>query len=73
MLFDEEEALPDEEGRFFGGGITNNTSDVLDFIDERDKDEMASLKTALSGSIQKLTMSTKSQRRSTQHGYGSLL
>lgn len=31
----------DEEGRFFGGGITNGQADVLDFIDERDKDDMA--------------------------------
>lgn len=28
----------DEEGRFFGGGITTDTADVLDFIDDRDKD-----------------------------------
>ncbi|KAL9613140.1 MAG: hypothetical protein Q9167_002305 [Letrouitia subvulpina] len=30
----------DEEGRFFGGGITTNTANVLDFIDERDKDDV---------------------------------
>ena len=29
----------DEEGRFFGGGITADTADVLDFIDEREKDD----------------------------------
>ena len=34
-----EEGLEDEEGRFFGGGITRNTKEVLDFMDERDKDE----------------------------------
>ena len=40
MPLDEEDAGPeDEEGRFFGGGITNNTKDVLDFMDEQDKDE----------------------------------
>ncbi|KAL8722221.1 MAG: hypothetical protein Q9225_001266 [Loekoesia sp. 1 TL-2023] len=33
-----EETIDDEEGRFFGGGITNDTADVLNFIDERDKD-----------------------------------
>ncbi|KAL9595627.1 MAG: hypothetical protein Q9219_006333 [cf. Caloplaca sp. 3 TL-2023] len=32
-----EDPVDDEEGRFFGGGITNDTADVLDFIDERDK------------------------------------
>lgn len=38
---EEEGSLPDdEEGRFFGGGITSDTADVLDFIDERDKDEI---------------------------------
>jgi beta-catenin-like protein 1 len=26
----------DEEGRFFGGGITKNTAEILDFMDERD-------------------------------------
>lgn len=29
----------DEDGRFFGGGITNNTREVLDFMEEQDKDE----------------------------------
>lgn len=29
----------DEDGRFFGGGITTDTADVLDFIDERDNQE----------------------------------
>ena len=28
----------DEDGRFFGGGITSDTAEVLDFIDERDQD-----------------------------------
>ena len=38
---DEEEQLPedDEEGRFFGGGLTKNTADVMDFIDEQDNSE----------------------------------
>ena len=41
MPLDEEDAGPeDEEGRFFGGGITSNTRDVLDFMDEQDKDEL---------------------------------
>lgn len=40
---EETEELPDDddEGRFFGGGITKDTADVLDFIDERDNDEAA--------------------------------
>ena len=33
---EEEGPDDDEEGRFFGGGITANTKDVLDFIDSRD-------------------------------------
>ena len=41
---DEGEAGPDdEEGRFFGGGITSNTADVLDFVDQRDNDEIVRL------------------------------
>lgn len=38
---DEEEPLPDDddEGRFFGGGLTKDTTDVMDFIDEQDKEE----------------------------------
>jgi len=30
----------DEDGRFFGGGINNDTAEVLDFIDERDKSDV---------------------------------
>ena len=30
----------DEDDRFFGGGVTRNTADVLDFIEQRDKDDM---------------------------------
>ena len=41
MPLDEEDAgAEDEEGRFFGGGITSNTKDVLDFMDEQDTDEL---------------------------------
>lgn len=29
----------DEEGRFFGGGVNNDTAEVLDIIEERDKEE----------------------------------
>ncbi|KAI9887346.1 MAG: hypothetical protein M1823_000862 [Watsoniomyces obsoletus] len=29
----------DEEGRFFGGGITKNTAEILDFMDEQEKDD----------------------------------
>ncbi|KAI9706063.1 MAG: hypothetical protein M1836_005469 [Candelina mexicana] len=35
----EEPAPDDEDGRFFGGGISGDTAEVLDFIDEREKDE----------------------------------
>ena len=42
---DQEEQLPDDddEGRFFGGGLTKDTADVMDFIDEQDKDETVGL------------------------------
>ena len=35
----EAEAPDDEEGRFFGGGITSDTAEVLDFIDGRDGED----------------------------------
>ena len=38
----EEEVADDDEGRFFGGGITHDTAEVLDFIDERDQDDIVS-------------------------------
>ena len=28
----------DEEGRFFGGGVTRDTAEALDYIDEQDED-----------------------------------
>lgn len=40
---DEVEGPEDEEGRFFGGGITRNTADVLDFMEEQDQDEVVRL------------------------------
>lgn len=33
----EDKGPDDEEGRFFGGGITRDTADVLDFMEEQDK------------------------------------
>ena len=41
LPLDEEELAgsPDEEGRFFGGGVNRNTAEVLDFIDEQEKQE----------------------------------
>lgn len=47
---EDQELDDDEEGRFFGGGITNGQADALDFIDERDKDDMA-VGTPLSNAI----------------------
>ena len=53
---DEDEEVPaDEEGRFFGGGINNNTADVLDFIDERDTDDLVESKIACKRDITWLT------------------
>jgi len=43
MPHEDEEGPDDDEGRFFGGGITNDTKDVLDFIDERDKSDSVCL------------------------------
>lgn len=36
----DDEAVGDDEGRFFGGGITKDAAEALDFIDEQDKDHL---------------------------------
>lgn len=36
---DQDEVAIDEEGRFYGGGITSGTAEVLNFIDERDNED----------------------------------
>ncbi|KAL9024782.1 MAG: hypothetical protein Q9196_006264 [Gyalolechia fulgens] len=51
-----EEAIEDEEGRFFGGGITSTTADVLNFIDERDKDDDAKAEKIDSTWVRKLAL-----------------
>lgn len=35
----DEDDANDEEGRFFGGGINSDTAEVLDFIEEREKED----------------------------------
>lgn len=41
---DFEEDLPDdEEGRFFGGGMTKETSQAMEYLDQQDKDEVAAV------------------------------
>jgi len=37
---DEDTELDDEEGRFFGGGLTSEQSNILDLVDEYDVDEV---------------------------------
>ena len=41
---EEDNSRDDEEGRFFGGGITDSTADVLNFIDEQDKDVVVGMR-----------------------------
>ena len=36
---EEDEAADDEDGRFFGGGVTKGTAEVLDFLDEREGED----------------------------------
>ncbi|GAN06851.1 DUF1716-domain-containing protein [Mucor ambiguus] len=43
---DEDTELEDEEGRFFGGGLTSEQSNILDLVDEYDVDETEALTTA---------------------------
>ncbi|MCJ1424884.1 hypothetical protein MMC29_002772 [Sticta canariensis] len=40
LLDQEDEVVDDDEGRFFGGGITKDAAEALDFIDEQDKDHL---------------------------------
>ena len=51
----DDDEVNDEEGRFFGGGISNDTADVLDFIDEREKEDVAVSAMMLPASSIKLT------------------
>ncbi|MCJ1251036.1 hypothetical protein MMC30_008267 [Trapelia coarctata] len=52
----EDEGENDEEGRFFGGGITSDTAEVLDFIDERDQEATAKPEKIDSAWIRKLAL-----------------
>ncbi|KMU91221.1 hypothetical protein CIHG_09033 [Coccidioides immitis H538.4] len=36
--FGQEDVLDDEEGRFFGGGVTRDTTNALDFIEQQEKE-----------------------------------
>lgn len=47
----DESLIDDEDGRFFGGGITKDTAEVLDFIDGRDKDDVMVSRSTFPGSL----------------------
>ena len=64
----EEEVADDEEGRFFGGGITTDTAEVLDFIDDRDKDDIVGSTLAIWRVAAWLTELFRSLRRLTLPG-----
>ena len=38
---DDDNRVDDEEGRFFGGGVTGDTVAAMDFLDEQDQDVAA--------------------------------
>lgn len=44
---DDDAEFEDEEGRFFGGGLTNEQSSILDLVDEYDVDEVWRMGSAL--------------------------
>ena len=50
----DEDGIDDEEGRFFGGGINNDTAEVLDFIEEREKED--TVVSVLLGTLQMYTV-----------------
>ena len=61
----------DEEGRFFGGGISNDTAEVLNFIDEREKEDIAVRATMLTTSATSMLIQVyRRSRESTRHGFG---
>ncbi|KAL9122794.1 MAG: hypothetical protein Q9187_000656 [Circinaria calcarea] len=52
----EDEPMDQEEGRFFGGGITNDTAEVLDFIEQRDQDDLKKPEKIDSAWVRKLAL-----------------
>lgn len=52
---EDEDAPDDVDGRFFGGGVTRDTADALDFVDERDKDDTVSKRWITFGTLRVLT------------------
>lgn len=44
-FFDNAEEEPEDEegGRFFGGGVNKKTAEILDFMDERDRDDTTAI------------------------------
>ena len=36
---EEDVELNDEDGRFFGGGVTSNTASALNYVDKREEEE----------------------------------
>ena len=66
----DEDLAEDEEGRFFGGGISNDTAEVLNFIDEQEKAEIvvrATLCRFFAGS--ELMSNHRNPRQSTRPGF----
>ncbi|KAL8800336.1 MAG: hypothetical protein Q9200_007280 [Gallowayella weberi] len=51
-----EDGVGDEEGRFFGGGITSDTVDALNYIDELDKGEDAKAEKIDASWVRKLAL-----------------
>ncbi|KAL8731842.1 MAG: hypothetical protein Q9166_003126 [cf. Caloplaca sp. 2 TL-2023] len=52
-----EDGIGDEEGRFFGGGITNGTADALNYIDELDKGDDAKAEKIDASWVRKIALS----------------
>ena len=68
---DLEEPPDDEEGRFFGGGITNDTADVLNFIEEREKDDTQVCQDLQLEKRGGVDIGSRKRRLSIQYGYES--
>ena len=68
---EEDEQPDDEDGRFFGGGVTKDTAEVLNFIDEREKEATVSIEWITTLAVE-LLKTHRLQRSLIYLGYGSL-
>ena len=67
---DFDDAANDEEGRFFGGGITNDTAQALDFVDEQDQESQL-VRSQIPSRVVLTDHWCRNRKRLTRLGYAS--